>query len=212
MPQILVNPRDTSTTATRSLHASSWSLPQVAVSRHERRVASIAVRLFDLLAGAHELGRKYRKLLHLAALLHDAGRVYGSKGHEHSGAAMVLADRSLPLSRCHRRAIAYVIRYHRGPVPATLGQQQILQSDDPHGKLRILLGILRVSDALDSRRLRPRTIIIKRTAKKLRITCRVSDNLEEAKSRLGGRGKFELLESELGLRVRLRIKKSVPSA
>jgi len=176
-------------------------------THHERRVAGITTKLFDLLAPRHGLSKKYRRLLHLAALLHDAGRVYGSDGHEHSGAAMVLADRSLPLSPRQRRAIAYLVRYHRGPVPQVLSEQQILQVGDRHQKLRILLGILRACDALDSRRLRPKAIVIRRTAKKLRITCLVRDELSKAKRRLGGSNKFALLESEFGLRVRLRIKR-----
>jgi exopolyphosphatase/pppGpp-phosphohydrolase len=176
-------------------------------SHHERRVAAIGMKLFDLLAPRHGLSKKYRHLLHLAALIHDAGRVYGSEGHEHSGAAMVLAERSLPLSPRQRRAIAYLVRYHRGPVPQLLSEQQILQVGDRHQKLRILLAILRASDALDSRRLRPKAIIIKRTAKKIRITCLVRDELSKAKRRLGGCNKFTLLESEFALRVRLRIKR-----
>jgi exopolyphosphatase/guanosine-5'-triphosphate,3'-diphosphate pyrophosphatase len=181
-------------------------------SHHERRVAAITVKLFDLLAPRHALSGKYRQLLHLAALLHDAGRVYGSEGHEHSGAALVLADRSLSLSPRQRRAIAYLVRHHRGPVPDTLSDQQILHSGDNHSRLRILLGILRASDALDSRRLRPKAIIIKRTARKLRITCLVRDQISKARRRLGGASKFALLEAEFGLRVRLRIKREATTA
>jgi exopolyphosphatase/guanosine-5'-triphosphate,3'-diphosphate pyrophosphatase len=182
------------------------------ISRHERRVAVIAVKLFDLLAAQHELGRKYRHLLHVAALVHDAGRVFGAKGHEHSGAAMVLADRLLPLTLPQRRAIAYLVRYHRGTIPSEIGEQQILLSCDPHEKLRLVLGFLRAADGLDSRRLRARAIVIKRKSRKLRITCLVADKVAKARRRLGGANKLELLEREMGLRVRLRIKRAAQSA
>lgn len=209
MPGIVVHPCSRASRATRLADRSRWRLAGCSgISRHEQRVAAIAVKLFDLLAPQHRLTRKFRKLLHLAALLHDAGRVYDADGHEHSGAAMVLADRSLPISPRLRRCIAYLVRYHRGPVPSLISQQQILQCGDQHQKLRLLLGILRASDAIDSRHIRRPTIIMKRTAKKLRITCLVKEHLAEARRRLGGRDKFELLEEELGLRVRLRIKEA----
>src|SRR6266850_819459 len=207
MSGIVAHSRSAGSGTTTPAQPSRCRLPgSPGVSRPERRVAAIAVRLFDLLAPHHGLSEKYRKLLHLAALLHDAGRVYGAEGHEHSGAAMVLYHRRLPLSPRQRRAIAYLVRFHRGPVPSVISQQQILQRGDQHQKLRLLLGILRASDAVDSRRLRPPTIIIKRTARKLRITCLVHEELAEARRRLGGPGKFKLLETALGLVVRLRIK------
>jgi len=213
MLDVIVPSRSASKRTKSSLQIARCKLNGSAgISRHERRVATIAVKLFDLLAPQHGLSSKYRNLLHIAALLHDAGRVCGAKGHEFSGAAMVLADQSLPLMARQRRAVAYLVRYHRGSVPAIISDQQILSSGDRHAKLRILLGILRASDAMDSRHLRPMTIIIKRTARKLRINCLVQEDLAEATRRLGGRGKFELLESKIGLRVRLRIKQAAPAA
>ena len=194
-------------------HGSRWRLSgSDGISRHERRVAVIAIKLFDLLEAQHELGRKYRHLLHVAALVHDAGRVYGAKGHEHSGAALVLADRLLPLTLPQRRAIAYLVRYHRGTVPWEMSEQQILLESDPYQKLRVLLGFLRAADGLDSRRLAARAIVIKHKSRKLRITCLVADKVAKARRRLGGANKLELLESELGLRVRLRIKRGAGSA
>ena len=193
--------------------SSRWRLSgSNGITRHERRVAVIAIKLFDLLVPQHGLGRKYRHLLHVAALVHDAGRVYGAKGHEHSGAAMVLADRLLPLTPPQRRATAYLVRYHRGAIPSEISEQQILLSSDPCEQVRVLLGILRAADGLDSRRLAARAIIIKRRGKKLRITCVVGDKVAKARRRLGGANKWELLESELGLRVRLRVKRDAQNA
>ena len=180
-------------------------------SRHERRVAAIAVKLFDLLQEQHGLAAEYRNLLRVAALLHDAGRVYGAQGHDVRGAQMVLEDRSIRLSHRERRGVAYLVRFHRGPVPACLQDQHILLPGDKHRKLRILLGILRASDALDSRRLVPTAIIMKLGPRKLRISCLVESSLKEARRRLGSRRKFALLESEMGFAVRLRFKELLPT-
>ena len=40
---------------------------------HSRQDARIAVRLFDLTAGLHQLEEEYRDLLFCAGLLHDIG-------------------------------------------------------------------------------------------------------------------------------------------
>jgi len=178
-------------------------------SRHERRVAAIAVKLFDLLHAQHGLPAKYRHLLRGAALLHDAAKIDGAHLHDVRGARLMLEDRSLPISPRERRGMAWLIRYHRGPVPQRLEEQSILLAGDKHRKLRIILGFLRAADALDSRKVRPSTIIIKRSGRKLRIGCFVREDCREARRRLGGRGKFELLGAELGLRVKLRIERAM---
>src|SRR4051794_23911798 len=87
-------------------------------SSHERRVASIALRLFDLLGQQHGLGPDYRQVLRIAALLHDAAKPHGTRGHHIRGAEMILADADLRLSAWERRASAFLVRYHRGAVPA----------------------------------------------------------------------------------------------
>src|SRR5258706_8690333 len=116
--------------------AASWRLRgNLGGSRHERRVAAIAGKLFDLLHDQHGMSQKYRHLLAVAALLHDAAKVYGSELHELRGAQMMLEDRSLPLSPRERRGIAYLIRYHRGAVPESLEDQSILLAGDKHRKL-----------------------------------------------------------------------------
>ena len=173
-------------------------------SAHERRVTAIALRLFDLLAPVHGLGKSYRKVLRIAALLHDAGRAYGAADHHVNGARMIAEDPSLALSPWQRRAVAYLVRYHCGKVPAS-SQSKYLQPNDRRRKLRRLLGLLRAADGLDSRRLAASAIIIKRKGRKLRIRCWVEDSLEEARGAFRRRQKFRLLEKSLDLDVSVRV-------
>jgi len=197
--------------ARHALHAPRWRTPAgMGCSAHERRVAAISLKLFDLLQRRHHLGDKYRNLLHLAALLHDAGRIYGAKGHDVRGAGMVLEDRSMMLSARERRGLAYLVRFHRGSVPADLEDQDILLPGDKHRKLRVLLGLLRAADALDSRHIVPRAIIMTLGARKLRINCLMQEAPKDAQRCLGGRRKFALLESKMGLAVRLRFEAVLP--
>src|SRR5687768_15552641 len=67
-------------------------------SGHERRVAQIAMKLFDLLRARHGLDGEHRSLLETAALVHDAAKDASPADHDVRGAEMVLADRWLPLT------------------------------------------------------------------------------------------------------------------
>src|SRR5689334_157691 len=68
--------------------ADRWAAERLGGSAHERRVASIAATLFDLTAALHELGSiADRRLLQVAALVHDVGRRDGKDGHPAAGAA-----------------------------------------------------------------------------------------------------------------------------
>jgi exopolyphosphatase/pppGpp-phosphohydrolase len=171
-------------------------------SDHERRVATIATRLFDLMAPKHQLAATYRELLHLAALLHDAAKPTGSDGHEVRGAEMVMSDPTLRVTPWQRRAVAFLIRYHRGEIPAA---DEILQRGDGRRKLYMLLGFLRAADALDRRRVSATALIIRRTGHKLRVQCLVEGDAGEARKLLGRARKFTLLEQTFGVRVRVRV-------
>ena len=153
-------------------------------SDHERRVATIATRLFDLMAPKHQLAASYREVLHLAALLHDAAKPMGSDGHEVRGAEMVMSDPTLRLTPWQRRAVAFLIRYHRGEVPTV---DEILHRGDGRRKLYVLLGFLRAADALDRRQVSATALIIRRTGRKLRVQCLVEGDAGEARKLLGRR-------------------------
>ena len=193
----------------RSVKASPAAYPQsrlrgrLGCSEHERRVATIATRLFDLLAAQHGLSKSYRALLHTAALVHDAARPLGADDHNIRGAELVLEDRSLDLTPWERRAVAYLVRYHRGRVP-TAGE--IILPGDGRRKLRVLLALLRAADALDSRRVPAQAIIVRRKQRKLRVHCLVGEELEAAaRAALGRPRKLKMLEKIFKLRVQVRI-------
>ncbi len=173
-------------------------------SPHERRVTTIALRLFDLLAPLHGLNDSYRKLLRIASLLHDAGRRRGAADHQMTGAAMLSEDHSLPLSSWERRCIAYLIRYHCGKVPP-VSRSEFLQPGDGRRKTKLLLGFLCAADGLDSRRISATAIIVKRSDRRVRIQCLVEDSLEKAKSAFQRRRKFRVLEKALGLHISVRV-------
>ena len=196
---------------TRRYHAEVFGTrprPRLGCSNHERRVAAIAVRMFDLMSAEHNLGKRYRDLLHVAALVHDAAKPQGAEDHEVRGAQLVLDDRTLRVLPAERRAVAFLVRYHRGEVPA-IHEDEILERADHHRKLLVLLAFLRAADALDSRRLSATALIIRRTENKLRVQCLIEGSTCEAARLLGRPRKFRLLEKTFGLRVRVRIESAI---
>jgi exopolyphosphatase/pppGpp-phosphohydrolase len=208
MVGILLSNRTSNASAPRVGHRDHPRLlGRLGCSPHERRVAHIAVRLFDLLAARHRLGPRYRALLQTGALVHDAARCYGAADHHVRGAQLVFRDRELALTARARRAVAYLVRYHRGDVDDVEG---ILRPGDGRRKLRILLGLLRVADALDSRHAAAEAIVIRHKGRKVRIQCLVDEEVDDARRRFTRPDKFKLLEKALGLRVQVRVRRSLP--
>ena len=182
-----------------------WTQRRLGTLDHERRVAEIAQTLFTLTSPRHELDGVHRRLLAMAATVHDVGRVDGEDGHEVVGAKMVLRDESLPLTAAERRALAYLTRYHRDPVPDA-GFDRILAESDDHDALRVTLALLRAADALDSRSLESPRLVFALRGRALRIACYLDTDSAKARRVYSRRKKFRLLEELLGCRVEIDVR------
>lgn len=182
-----------------------WARSHLGGLRHEKRVLAIARSLFGLTVPLHGLGRRERRLLCVAALLHDVGRCQGPRRHHVRGARLILGDERLPLEDAERRAVAYLTRYHRGRASAER-ENDILRPGDGRRTLRVLLALLRTADALDNRRCPARSLTVRRQDDRLVICCRVRPDHHTRMTRVLSRGKkFSLLRDTLGLRVTVRV-------
>jgi exopolyphosphatase/guanosine-5'-triphosphate,3'-diphosphate pyrophosphatase len=176
--------------------------------RHEQQVANIATSLFDLTRPLHRLSLADRRLLRLGALVHDVGRSVSKPEHPAEGAAMILADRTLPLTPAESRALAYLTLHHRGPVPDAGGDVILSRADDA-GRLLYVLALLRAADALDSRALDESARLVfaltppprRADQRVLRITAYVPRACPKARDVYRRRKKFRLLEDLLEVRV-----------
>jgi exopolyphosphatase/pppGpp-phosphohydrolase len=179
-------------------------------SAHERRVALIAGKLFDLLRPRHRLDDEHRQLLSTAALVHDAAKAASPADHDVRGAELVLADRSLPLSPARRRAVAMLVRYHRDADGALHAAARLhgIKSD----ALMMLLAMLHAADGLDSRRVSVEAIIARRKGRTLHITCLVGRKLARAQRHLARPRKFKLLDRTLGVDVRVSVERAIDGA
>ena len=112
--------------------------------------------------------------------------------------------RGLGLDNAERRRLAYLVRYHKGRVPA-VWEDGILDRDEDDGVgLRVVLGLLRAADGLDSRSMGGPQLVVKvRGAvpgeRVLVIDGYVRD-AEEAAEVYGRRKKYRLLEETVGWR------------
>jgi len=116
---------------------------------HGRHVASLALSLFDQLAGALELPRGDRKLLQAAALLHDIGQFVSYRAH-HKHSLYLIGYSELPnFSEREMLLVANIARYHRKSEPSP-GHVMFAQlGADEQRRVSGLAAVLRLADALD---------------------------------------------------------------
>jgi exopolyphosphatase/guanosine-5'-triphosphate,3'-diphosphate pyrophosphatase len=116
---------------------------------HSLQDAQLAVVLFDLLAGLHNLADEYRDLLYCAGLLHDIGYVEGYWGH-HKTAYKLIVKADLPgLTDRERLIVANVARYHRGARPKRKHDGFAALDEDDREVVTVLGALLRLADGLD---------------------------------------------------------------
>ncbi|GIW77146.1 MAG: hypothetical protein KatS3mg104_2209 [Phycisphaerae bacterium] len=185
--------------------AARWVQRRLGDCEHERRVLAIASKLFDLTRPVLGLGLCEFRLLRLSALTHDIGRSVSEEDHHKEGAKILLETTSLELSPMDRRVLAFCARYHRGSVPQAM-QEEHLYPLDPRRPIRMILGLLRVADALDSRvGVSPR-LMFSVTRNRLSVRCFVdASDYREARRVYRRRKKFELLESFLGHEINVEV-------
>jgi exopolyphosphatase/guanosine-5'-triphosphate,3'-diphosphate pyrophosphatase len=148
---------------------------------HGRRVAELALELYDRLAALHRLPAATRPLLEVAALLHDVGHaVHYQRHHKHTYYLLQNAD--LPgMADRERELAARIARYHRRSEP-DIGHAGMmgLSPAEAHA-VRKLATLLRVADSLDRSHHQPvrRLSVAQRDgAVVLRLSARVPLDLE----------------------------------
>lgn len=185
--------------------AARWVQRKLGDCEHERRVLAIASKLFDLTRPILGLGLSESRLLRLSALTHDIGRSVDEEDHHKHGAKLLLETTALELSPMDRRVLAFCARYHRGSVPEVM-QEEYLRPLDPRRPIRMILGLLRVADALDSRVVVSPRLMFSMNQKRLSVRCFVdATDYDEARQVYRRRKKFELLESFLGNEITVEV-------
>ena len=116
---------------------------------HALQVTRLALALYDALVELHDLGRQERRLLEIAALLHDIGWAGGREKHHKRSYSMILDNPPANLTPRETLIVANVARYHRKALPRNSHDGfNALHNRDKH-VVRVLAAILRVADGLD---------------------------------------------------------------
>ena len=119
---------------------------------HGRKVAALAGRMFEQLAGPLDLPAGDRLLLECAARLQDVGYVINYDQH-HKHSYHLIRNSRLPGVRPHDlELIANVARYHRGAHPKRKHENLARLSADDQRRVQRLAAILRLAGGLDRSR------------------------------------------------------------
>jgi exopolyphosphatase / guanosine-5'-triphosphate,3'-diphosphate pyrophosphatase len=169
---------------------------------HGTHVSRLATSLFDQLRDAHSLGASERRLLSVAALLHDIGSFISYKRH-HKHSFYLIANAELPaLTPREILLAATVARYHRKAEPAADHEPYNELTRSEQASVRRLAALLRLADALDrDHRQRVQRVTVARSGKELVLQLDGAGDLLLERWSLQRRA--NLFESEFGVRVRL---------
>ncbi|GAC1429046.1 MAG: hypothetical protein NVS9B5_06260 [Terriglobales bacterium] len=120
---------------------------------HSQHVCRLALQLYDglLIMPPDAATARERRILQLAALLHDVGRSKREKGHQKASYGLILGLKPpLGYDAESLHIAAAVARYHRGALPS-LGQQALHPfTASQKQEILKLAGILRLASAFDS--------------------------------------------------------------
>ena len=117
---------------------------------HAVCVASLALKLYDLLAGDHGMGSRERLLLEVSGILHDIGTYISPSGHHKHSYYLVDAAEIFGLRRTDKNIVANVVRYHRRIPPRETHVPYMSLAKSDRAIVSKLASILRVADALDT--------------------------------------------------------------
>jgi exopolyphosphatase/guanosine-5'-triphosphate,3'-diphosphate pyrophosphatase len=119
--------------------------------RHARQVAKLSIKLFDKLQPMHRMGNSERIWLRVAALLHDVGKSIGGEYHHKESRDIIVKEANLPFRKRVRKIIGLIARYHKGAMPEDTHKYYRQLSEDDKRCVRMLAGILKLADGLDTR-------------------------------------------------------------
>lgn len=132
----------------------AWARFRTPEFTRQQRVAAVAVELFDTLAArgltAGLALERARNVIHAAALVEDAGRIRGEKGH-HKETYRMVRRLALPIGwkPSDLQLMGLVARYHRKALPLSSDKEFRGLSAALRRTVLLLAGILRLANAFE---------------------------------------------------------------
>lgn len=116
---------------------------------HGPRIARLALRLFDQIAGLLRVDHGARELLEYAALLHDVGHHIDHTNHHRHSYYLITNGELFGFDREELEIIGLVARYHRKAAPKASDAEFRRLPQRARHTVRALSAVLRIADALD---------------------------------------------------------------
>jgi exopolyphosphatase / guanosine-5'-triphosphate,3'-diphosphate pyrophosphatase len=148
---------------------------------HAVHVTALSLSLFDQLTELHGLNGEDRRLLGMAALLHDIGTCFGYEKH-HKTSLELIRTASIPgLDARDQLIVANVARYHRKKPPARKHKAFALLKPPDRERVVKLSSLLRMADALDcDHECRIRHLRVSRSTGGVRLSAETSADMANA--------------------------------
>jgi len=116
---------------------------------HPRKVAELAVSLFDQTIRLHGLGERERRLLMYAAMLHDIGHALSEFRHEEFTLKAIMEHRFDSIPEHDKEIVANIAYLHRQPYIKLKFQHLKSLNEADQLVVKRLAALLRIADALD---------------------------------------------------------------
>jgi exopolyphosphatase/guanosine-5'-triphosphate,3'-diphosphate pyrophosphatase len=170
--------------------------------KHALHTRALAVQFFDELLGEHSLGKQYRLVLEVAALLHEIGTFVSSRSHHKHSFYLIINSEIPGLTQEQLQLVAHVARYHRRSRPKSTHIEYMALTRERRMIVNKLAAILRVADALDASRLQHiKDIDFKIGDEGLVISVPTAADLSLEEHTLAMKG--DLFEDIYGLQIRM---------
>lgn len=170
---------------------------------HSKKVARLALELFDGTSSRHGLGAEDRELLEFGALLHDVGEHVSTDRHELHGSYLIQHGRLRGFSPEEIAVLACLARFHpRGSPKASFSPWAGL-SRQRRSRTGALIALLQVADALDRGHGGPVRDVRVRVPSSRRIVIEVEADGDIDLERYALRRKGQLLERLFDCRIEL---------
>jgi exopolyphosphatase / guanosine-5'-triphosphate,3'-diphosphate pyrophosphatase len=172
---------------------------------HAQQVTRLAVALFEQLRELHGLGETERRILIVAALLHDIGQFVSYRRH-HKHSYYLIANSELPAFTPRQiLLVALVARYHRRGEPQ---EDHEGYADLPRGDREVvdrLAALLRIADALDREHQQQVSTLTATVRKGEELVLAVEGTGDLLPERWAVQRKAKMCERVFGLRVRFLV-------
>jgi len=121
-------------------------------SKHSEHVRNISLKIYDAISIFHKLGSMEREILEAASLLHDVGYIISHDQH-HKHSYYIITHSDMPgFTNDEAEIIGIIARYHRKSHPKKKHPEFANLSFKKQEIVKILAGILRLSEGIDRRR------------------------------------------------------------